>query len=144
MQALVYFVQCGKSLEWLLLSAGFVGLVLVTFLSLRASPATSTVRWLPRFITHWADRHGQFCNFPAYAGLTVPFVLLARNRRQRLLAAAGLCLLGATLETCQRWIPTRFFDWYDILWSCAGVLATWGVSEVLVSAAAALRQKFTS
>ena len=47
---------------------------------------------------------------------------------KRLLALALFCsimvsLFGVLLECLQIWLPTRFFDPYDIAWSIAGAFA---------------------
>jgi hypothetical protein len=74
--------------------AGIFGVGLATFLSVKSSPSMSGVGWLPHFIIHWADRHGQLCNFPAYAMLAIPFLALAPGRLQR----AGLLTSWAAVE----------------------------------------------
>ena len=108
-----------------LLCAGLIGIGLVTFLSLRSSPAISSVRWMPGIISHWADRHGRFCNFPAFGTLAVPFLLIASTLRRQAWVVAFLALLIAALEIAQLAIPTRVCDVRDIAWGWAGLVTAW-------------------
>jgi hypothetical protein len=126
------FIRSGNWLEKAMLVAGMTGLLLGIYLSVRPSPALATVWWLPHFISRWADHHGILRNFPAYAMLAVPFLMVATGVRQRAYAVAFLAIFAALMEIIQLWIPTRFADMRDIVWSWAGLLAAWGLFEAVV------------
>lgn len=110
---------------------GLVGVAPAVFLSIRPSPALSTVRWLPHFISQWADRHGWFCNFPAYGALAVPFLVITPNIVGRACVVASLAALVAALEIIQLWIPTRSADLWDIFWGWSGLLTAWAIFEIV-------------
>lgn len=114
-----------------MLCAGLAGIGLVVFLSLRSSPALTTVKWMPRTIANWADRHGRFCNFPAYGLVALPFFFIATTTRQKAWTFALLALLIASLEICQLAIPARYCDIWDIVWGCAGLLTAWVICDAL-------------
>jgi hypothetical protein len=50
----------------------------------------------------------------AFAGATLLLLLLSRTRAQEILAAAGILLLGASLETLQHLIYSHPMEWLDI------------------------------
>jgi hypothetical protein len=108
---------------------GIFGVWLAIFLSVKSSPSMSAVHWLPHFITHWADHHGQSCNFPAYAMLAIPFLALAPGRLHRAGVTVLLAILIAGLEIVQLWIPTRCSDKWDIFWGWSGLMASWVAVE---------------
>jgi len=125
--------QAGQCL-WLgigTIGVGTFGIGLAVFLSIKSSPSMSAVDWLPHFLTHWADRHGRLCNFPAYALLALPFLLCARHGWQRAWVVAGLAVLIAALEIVQLWIPSRVADKWDVFWGCSGLLASWSAIELI-------------
>lgn len=111
--------------------AGLLGIGVVTFLSLRSSPAISTVWWIPRFVANWADRHGRFDNFPAYGMMGVPFFMIASAFRRQVWVFAVLSLIIISLELTQLAIPTRHCDVWDMFWGCMGLLAAWAICETL-------------
>jgi hypothetical protein len=113
------------------LCAGLLGVGVVTFLSLRSSPEITTVKWVPKIIANWADRHGRFCNFPAYGALAVPFLLIASTLRRQAWIIALLAVLIAALEISQLAIPTRVCDVWDIAWGWAGLLAAWFICAAI-------------
>jgi VanZ family protein len=108
----------------------FVAIALVT---LETSPQMTTVSWIPKFVSRWADAEPTFRNFPPYALATLLSTLTAmtwikpRTRTHGLLIILGmLCLwalLGTGLECAQLWLPYRKFDLLDITWSVVGALA---------------------
>lgn len=108
-----------------LLAAGVAGIGLVTFLSLRSSPAISTVNWIPKPIAQWADRNGRLDNFPAYGLLAVPFLLMATTLRRQMWIVGLLALLIVVLEVAQLELPMRHCDLMDIAFGWAGLLAAW-------------------
>ena len=110
--------------------AGAIGIACGLYLTLKPSSMLTEVWWLPKGLAHWADNYGRFRNFPAYATLAVPFVLVCNGRRARAKAMAWLALFGAAVEGLQYWIPTRWCEWQDVAWSWAGLAATWIVAEV--------------
>jgi hypothetical protein len=127
----VRIIRTGNWLARAMLLAGAIGVALAIYLSVRHSPAMTTVRWLPRFIAVWADHHGRFCNFPAYAMLAVPFLMVTTGALRRACVAALLVVFVALLELVQLWIPTRVADLWDIVWGGAGILAVWGIFEAV-------------
>jgi hypothetical protein len=120
-----------KWLKGFFLCAGLVGIGVVAFLSLRSSPAISTVRWIPRFIANWADRHGRFDNFPAYGMMGVPFFMTNPTLRRQLWSIVILSLFIVSLELAQLAIPTRHCDIWDMFWGSMGLVAAWADCEVL-------------
>jgi glycopeptide antibiotics resistance protein len=132
----------GKWFGMSLLCAGVVGIGLVIFLSLRSSPAISSVRWVPGIISHWADRHGRACNFPAYGMLAVPFLMITSTFRQQARVIGLLALLIISLEFAQRAIPTRVCDLGDVAWGWAGLVAAWVICEAFKRFRLALGSKF--
>ena len=121
MPSVLRFVRSEKWLVKAMLLVGVIGVALAIFLSVRSSPTLTTVWWLPHFVSHWADRHGVFRNFPAYAILAVPFLMITPGILQRACVIASLAVVAALLEVIQLWIPTRFADLGDIFWSWAGL-----------------------
>jgi len=103
----------------------------VTFLSLRSSPAISTVRWIPRFIANWADRHGRVDNLPANGMMGVPFFLMASTFRRQLWSVAILSLFIVSLELAQLAIPTRHCDIGDMVWGSLGLAVAWAACEAI-------------
>lgn len=115
------------------LAAGAVaGCGCAVFLSLRPTGALSSLPWMPDAIGHWADVHGRIRNLPAYFLLAWPFLLLASpDAGRRAVAAVMVGVLGTLLEFAERLVPSRWFEWRDILWSWAGVIAAWLVYETV-------------
>jgi len=108
-------------------------LAAIVWVTLETSPQMTTVSWIPKFVSRWADAEPTFRNFPPYALATLLSTLTAlawirpRTRTHSLLIILGmLCLwtlLGTGLECAQLWLPYRKFDLLDITWSLVGVLA---------------------
>jgi hypothetical protein len=114
-----------------IICVGIFGVGLAIFLSVKSSPSMSAVGWLPHFITHWADRHGQLCNLPAYAMLAIPFLAVAPGRLHRTCVVFSLAILVAGLEIVQLWIPTRCSDKWDVFWGWSGLLTSWVAVELV-------------
>ncbi len=91
----------------------------IGFLALRSSPRVAELAWVPRWLSAWADHHGSLRNLPAFAALALVLILTLGRRPGSALAA----LLGVFLELAQTFISGRTFDWADIGWSLAGVVA---------------------
>ena len=101
--------------------------------ALAQSPDLQQIPWLPRAIASWANDYPAFRNFPAFGVVAMSlyfcvFSWLQQVHPKRLLGLALLCsigvsLFGVLLECLQIWLPTRFFDPYDIAWSIAGAFA---------------------
>lgn len=104
---------------------GLAGIGLAAFLSLRSSPAISTVRWIPQWLSHWADAHGRFDNFPAYGLVSLPFYLISSHFGTQLSIFLALATFVVLLECVQILIPSRHCDGYDMVWGILGVLAAW-------------------
>jgi hypothetical protein len=109
-----------------------IGAVCAVYLTDRRSSNLETIPWLPRLLhglAHWADYHGRFRNVPAYALLSVPVLILCTTARKRRLGVAGLAAFATFMEFTQLFIPTRFFDWFDILESWLGIVIIWVLVE---------------
>jgi hypothetical protein len=128
-----YFRTCC----WL---AGCVGIGCGLYMTLRPSSVLSEIPWLPHGVARWADSYGRFRNFPAYATLALPFMIVCRGRRGRFNAFRWLALFGAAVEAAQHFIPTRWCEWQDVAWSWAGLAATWLVAELGCMAAGRVRR----
>jgi glycosyltransferase involved in cell wall biosynthesis len=113
----------------LLAAAG--GVIVGTYLTLRTSSDFDDLTWIPHPIIKWCGEYGRFRNFPAYALLALPFLALFRERVSRGRMIAALAVLAAALEFGQLFIQTRWFEWEDIAWSWAGLLASWSIVEVI-------------
>jgi hypothetical protein len=101
--------------------------------ALAPSPDLHHIPWLPNAIATWANEYPSFRNFPAFGVVAMSFYFcvfswIKKHHPRRLFGAAFFCsiavsLFGVLLECLQIWLPTRFFDPYDILWSIAGAFA---------------------
>lgn len=98
-------------------AAAVVSVGVVSFLALRSSPWVGEVNWIPHWLSDWADSHGNFRNFPAFAALDLVLMGAFGTRRAAMITA----FLGVGLECAQFGIRGRTFDWADIVWSLAGV-----------------------
>jgi VanZ family protein len=112
------------------------------YLCLRPNPSLESIPWLPKSLTHWADRHGRLDNVPAFAALALPFMYVCNGRRARRKALAWLAVFAAVLELLQYFIPTRHCEWQDIVASWAGLAITWLGVEFTYRAAWRVRQFF--
>jgi len=110
---------------------GLIGIAIALFLLLRPSSDIRTLG-LPNWeIFRWVDEHGVWRNTPSFAILAVPFLLLARGRRQRRAVIFWLAAFVAVTEFCQLGISTRFFDLRDILLGWLGLALSWGPMELV-------------
>ena len=111
--------------------------LLFMFLAWRSSPWLGQLQWLPRPLTHWADRHGIVRNVAGFFAFgVVMFALLGRRWPQLLLAA----FFATALEVAQIWIPHRFFDRKDIYASLLGIVIAWLVVIVVAAVARRVRR----
>ncbi|HEY1106992.1 MAG TPA: VanZ family protein [Opitutaceae bacterium] len=96
--------------------------LLIAFFALRSSPFFQPISWLPRWIGRWADSHGIARNLAAFFAFGfAAFVILGPRWRLCLILSA----FATVLEVSQIWIPTRIYDWKDIVASVAGILLAW-------------------
>jgi hypothetical protein len=110
---------------------GLVGIAIALSLLLRPSSDIWTLG-LPNWeVFRWVDEHGVWRNTPSFAILAVPFLLLARGRRQRRVVIFWLAAFVAVTEFCQLAISTRFFDTRDILVGWLGLALSWGAMELV-------------
>lgn len=123
-------------------TAGAVGIACGLYMTLRPSSILSEIPWLPRGVAHWADNYGRFRNFPAYATLALPFMIVCNGRRSRFNALRWLALFGAAVEAAQYFIPSRWCEWEDVAWSWAGLTATWLLTETTYKVAWQIRCAF--
>jgi hypothetical protein len=132
MQPILCLICSGKWFEKAMFLAGVVGVGLAIFLSVRSSPAMMTVAWLPKWVGHWLDQYGRFRNFPAFAMLAIPFLIITPKFLQRACIIVLLAMLVDSLELVQLFIPTRYAEGWDIFWGWAGLLAAWGIFEAVI------------
>ncbi len=111
--------------------AAAIGCVCAVYLCLRHSSDLSTVPWLPKFISNWADHHGRIRNVPAFFLLTWPFMFLFPVALWRVWAVLGLGGFGTLLELAQYFVPTRWVEWQDVMWSWTGVIIAWLLFEAV-------------
>ena len=95
---------------------------LLAFFSLRASAYLQYIPWMPRRLGVWADSHGIFRNTVAFFTLGLATFLLLGPRLLHVLAVA---VFATAIEVAQIWIPSRAFDWRDIVASLAGIVVAW-------------------
>ena len=104
---------------------GIIGVACALYLTFRADSDLHSVPYMPRALGDWLERNGRFRNFPAYAMLAVPYLLLFRTLRRRALAMLLLAIFGSALEALQYFLPSRWCEWQDAALSVAGVAAAW-------------------
>lgn len=121
---------------------GVVGIACGLYMTLRPSSNLVEIPWLPRAVAKWADSYGRFRNFPAYATLAAPFMIVCNGRRARFRALRWLALFAASVEAAQYFIPSRWCEWQDVAWSWAGLAATWLVAEMSWKVAWLVRSSF--
>ncbi len=108
-----------------------IGLGVALFLLFRESSDIRTLPLPPWAIFRWIDEHGELRNVPAFALLALPFLLLARGRRQRRRTAAALALFILVSEFGQLALHSRFFDLLDIASGWLGLALMWGLMEIV-------------
>ena len=97
----------------------------MAFLALRSSTSFRELFWMPHAFASWADVHGVWRNVIGFFGFGLVVLTLLRPRLPLVIA---LCAFGTALEVAQLWIPTRVFDWRDIVASIGGILLAWPVA----------------
>ena len=109
---------------------------------LHAHPMREVI-WIPSWLGEWADRNGNFRNFPVFAAFAALFFfvvtfyqrLVTRYDQWQLAFGAFLAtaLLGILLEAAQLLLPHRWADPMDIVWSSlgafVGALVAWLVAR---------------
>ena len=126
------------ALRFLVIAAAIILLAAIAICSLTSSPNMREMWWIPDWLGTWADRNGNFRNFPVFAAFAALlfFVLslsplkhwsseLPNHFPLRLAFGAFLAtaLLGTSLEVAQLlFLANRHFDWADIGWSTSGAL----------------------
>jgi hypothetical protein len=120
-------------LKWIFTIFAGLNILSAFHCALAPSPDLNHIPWLPNAIATWANEYPAFRNFPAFGVVAMSlyfcvFSWLQQVLPKRLLALALFCsimvsLFGVLLECLQIWLPTRFFDPYDIAWSIAGAFA---------------------
>jgi len=131
------FCQWFKSLWGRMLLAG-LPLGVIAFLCLRRSSRLEDLWWIPSWLARWADRHGCLDNIPAFALLAFILSVVFGRRTGSVIAVA----LALGLEYAQLFIPTRCFDWRDILSSELGVILSLGICWLLIRVWPASRRLF--
>ena len=120
-------------MRWILNVFVLFAILATIHCALAPSPDLHHITWLPKAIATWANDYPAFRNLPAFGVVAVIlyFCVLSwfkKPHSKRLLGLAFFCsivvsLFGVLLECLQIWLPTRFFDPYDILWSISGAFA---------------------
>lgn len=122
-------VRCLLTTVTCLLAATLLLAILIC--SLAPSPNMREMWWIPDWVGEWADRNGNFRNFPVFAVFSAllffvlrPFQLNTVNRTQNTALGAALCAsaFGVLLEVAQLFLSNRHFDLADIGWSTGGAL----------------------
>jgi len=108
-----------------------IGTAAALDLTLRSSGYMKPVSWIPRSVAYWADSHGQLRNLPAFFLFALPFLALARRKRHRAFVTIALGVFATVLEFAQLFLPNRWVEWEDVVWSWVGVIAAWLVFESL-------------
>lgn len=104
---------------------GLFGMIAALFLLLRESSDLRTLGFPDWALLRWMDTHGALRNLPSFALLALPFLLLARGRRQRFKVITWLALFVVATEFCQLALKARFFDLQDILYGWLGLTFSW-------------------
>jgi hypothetical protein len=120
-----------RFLQIAMLAIALIGTAAALDLTLRSSGYMKLVNWVPQPVAYWADSHGQLRNLPAFFLLALPFLALARRKRHRAFVTIALGLFATALEFAQFFLPNRWVEWEDIVWSWTGVIAAWLVFECL-------------
>ena len=103
-----------KSLRPLWLAVGWMGVLLIIYLSLTPVP-----------IKVHADEGDKLLHMAAYLVLMSWFVNLYETPPARILCAAGCIALGVGLECAQGWTGYRSFEVADMTANTAGVVVAW-------------------
>lgn len=121
------FSRAHKTSAWLL---ALSLLLAILFCALAPSPNMREMWWIPGWLGEWADRHGNFRNFPVFATFATVLVCavtahappVTRYGWLRLAFGAFIttALLGILLEAAQLFLPHRWADPIDIVWSLLG------------------------
>jgi len=143
-------VRCLLTTVTCLLAATLLLAILIC--SLMPSPNMREVWWILDWVGEWADRNGNFRNFPVFAVFAALLFFVFRSLRlptaslvcetgrrgdqliPRILTTAlraALCVsaLGVALEVAQLlFLPNRHFDWADIGWSTSGAFVGAGIA----------------
>jgi hypothetical protein len=133
----------GSQMRWMLGTTGkliraacvfaiICGVISAIYLTDRRSSDLQTIEWLPGWlhgVAHWADYHGRFRNVPAYGLLSAPVLVLFTTAKNRGRAVVALAMFATVMEYTQLLIPTRFFDWLDIIESWLGIVIVWTIVE---------------
>jgi hypothetical protein len=120
-------------LKWIFTIFAGLNILSAFHCALAQSPDLQQIPWLPNAIASWANDYPAFRNFPAFGVVAMSlyfcvFSWLQQAHPQRLFGLSfftsiAVSLFGVLLECLQIWLPTRYFDLYDIAWSVAGAFA---------------------
>lgn len=80
------------------------------------------------FLASMWDKLGHFL---AYFGIALIGFLAATTARHRVQIAAGMLILGLTLEILQFYTPNRQFEWADWLADGVGIAAAFGLYKAI-------------
>ena len=100
------------------IALGCLMLATVVYASLNSVPHVFRAIMLQDKLAHSA----------AYASLMVWFAQIFRHDLTRLLLVIGLTVFGLAMEYLQGMVPSRQFDYLDMLANTAGVILAWGLT----------------
>lgn len=103
-----------------------LAVMLTLYLELRARPSLSDLRWMPRELVRFFDRHDFLKNAVAFGGFaaTVHFAFAGWASEPGHRLARRAALLGAlvvALELGQLFLPLRCCDWRDVAAGWLGI-----------------------
>jgi hypothetical protein len=133
-------VKAGRIVSVLACVVVFAAILFFTF---RSTPNVRDLSWMPQRWGLWLDEHDEFRHLVGMAAFSAMVFLLNfdsvfnrsrsrfvrkfRSSRHRTGRLGGLLVLVYVLELAQLAVPSRDFDWLDVVNGWAGVLLAWGI-----------------
>jgi hypothetical protein len=79
-------------------------------------------------------------HYVAFAGTSLLLLLLARNRRQEILAVVATCFLGFSLEFMQHFVYHNVMEWRDVRDDAVAILAAYALYRLAGTCKSALAE----
>jgi VanZ family protein len=98
--------------------------------SVKPESTMPLAEYFPAWLPAWAERHGEFRNYPAYFIVSVLWFIAGRTWRQRLVAGFALAVFGGLAEVIQIGLPYRYASPVDAAWSWAGIATAWALCRL--------------